>query len=341
MIVLGHSETNETVEMYSNDNPLNNYLLRNADYDYTMITTNTEYPFEPTSTWNYDTLLLAEFKNNCNASNVDFSVENTSELLIKRRKKNSMKWYVVHVQPISSPNDFNFIVYDRFASANTLYEYAIVPIINYAQGEQMTQEVFSDFYGVRILDKTIGYKNIVEDEFSYSRYNSTSTVNTMMSKYPYVVSNSENNYDHGSYSSVFLQIRCDKQQEDYMEDFEYRKNLVDYLTNHKAKVLKRFTGEIFTIKVDGDVSMNDGEHYMLPKTSFNWIEIGDTESNKDMYELGLSDVLPEWGDLVNSTNDTDYSNLLPSNNIDTSVLRWQLIGSTNIQNNNSLTWNLL
>lgn len=341
MIELGYSTAGETVEMYSNNNSLYNYLLRNADYDYTMITTNIEYPFEPTSTWTYDTLLLAEFQNNCNASNVDFSVENTSELLVKRRKKNSMKWYVVHVQAISSSKDFNFITYDRFAAANTLYEYAIVPIINYAQGEQMVQEVFSDFCGDRILDKTIGYKNIVEDTFDYSRYNSTSTVNTMMGKYPYVVSNSENNYDHGSYSSIFLQIRCDKEQEEYMEDFEYRKNLVDYLTNHKAKVLKRFTGEIFAIKVDGDVSMNNGDHYMLPKTSFNWIEIGNTESNKDMYELGLSDVIPEWANLVNSTDNTDYSNLLPSNDIDASVLRWQLIGTTNIPNNNSLTWNLL
>ena len=341
MIVLGYSATSETIEMDSNDYTLTNLLLRNAEYDYCMITKDTTYPVEPTSEWTLDTLLLAEFKNNCNASNVDFSVENTSELLIKRRKKNSMKLYVVHVQPISSSKDFNFIVYDRFAAANTLYEYSIAPIINYAQGEQITQEVFSDFCGERILDKTIGYKNIVDDTLSYSRYNSTSTVNTMMGKYPYVVNNSENNYSHGSYSTIFLQIECDKRQEDFMEDFEYRRKLVDYLTNHKAKVLKKFTGEIFVIKVDGDVSMSNGKHYMLPETSFNWIEIGDSESNKDMYELGLSDVPSEWEDLVNSTNNTNYSNLLPSNEYDTSVLRWQLINGTNVPNNNSLTWNLL
>lgn len=328
--------------MYSNDYTLTNLLMRNAEYDYCMITKDTTYPVMPTSQWTYDTLLLAEFKNNCNASNVDFSVENTSELLIKRRKKNSIDpWYIVHVQSIESSDDFSFITYDRFAAANTLYEYAIVPIINGAQGETMTQEVFSDFCGVIILDKTIGYKNIVKDTLNYSRYNSTSTVNTMMGKHPYVVSNSENNYNYGSLSTTFLQIRCNKRQEEYMDDFEYRRKLVDYLTNHKPKVLKKFTGELFVIKVDGDISMNAGDFYLLPETSFNWIEIGDTESNKDMYELGLSDVPPEWSDLVNSTSDTNYSNLIPSNNIDTSVLRWQLINGTNIPNNNSLTWNLL
>lgn len=341
MIELGYSATGETIEMYSNDNTLYNYLLANADYDYSMITKNTEYPFEPTSEWTLDTLLLAEFKNNCNASNVDFSVENTSELLIKRRKKDSLRWYVVYVQSISSSKDFNFIAYDKFASANTLYEYAITPIINGAQGETITQELFSDFCGDRILDADICYKNIVKDNLSYSRYNGTSVVNTMMGKYPYVINNSENNYNHGSYSTTFLRVECDREQADYMKDFQYRSELVDFLTNHKAKVLKKFTGEIFVISVDGDVSMSAGDFYMLPETSFNWVEIGDSESNKDMYELGLNNVVPEWYDLVNSINGVNYSNLLPANDVDTSVLRWQLINGANVPNNNSLTWNLL
>lgn len=342
LITLGYSATNETIEMYSNNFTLTNLLLRNAEYDYCMITQDTIYPVMPTSQWTYDTLLLAEFQNNCNASNVDFSVENTSELLMKRRKKDSTDpWYIVHVQSIQSSDDFNFITYDRFAAANTFYEYAIVPIINGAQGEIITQEVFSDFYGIRLLDKNICYKNIVEDTLSYKRFNSTGVVNTMAGKYPYVINNSENNYNYGSLSTIFLQIKCNKEQEEYMEDFEYRRKLIDFLTNHKAKVLKKFTGEIFLIKVDGDVSMDDGDSYMMPTTSFEWLEIGDTESNADMYSLGLSDVLPDWYNLVNSTADVGYNNLMPSIDIDTSILRWKLVGSTNIPNNNNLTWNLL
>lgn len=341
MIILGYSEVNESSEMYSNDYTITDLLLSNTEYDYCMITKDTTYPIEPVHEWDYNTLLLAEFQNNCNASNVDFSIENTSHILVKRRKKDTMKWYVVHVQSITNAKDFNFTIYDRFASANTLYEYAITPVINGVQGETMTQEVFSDFCGIKILDKNICYKNIVKDTLDYNRYNSTSTVNTMIGKYPYVINNSENNYSHGSLTTTFLRIECNKSQEDYMSDFQYRSELVDYLTNHKAKVLKRFTGEIFVISVDGDVSMNSNDSYLLPETSFNWIEIGDSESNKDMYELGLSDVEPEWYDLVNSTTSINYSSLLPSTDVDTSVLRWQLINGTNIPNNNSLTWNLL
>ena len=342
MIVLNYSATNETIEMTSNDYTLTNLLLRSAEYDYCIITKDITYPVMPASQWTYDTLLLAEFKNNCNAGNVDFSVENTSELLIKRRKKDSTDpWYIVYVQSIESSDDFNFITYDRFAAANTLYEYAIVPIINGAQSETMTQEVFSDFYGIKLLDKNICYKNVVEDTLSYKRFHETGIVNTMVGKYPYVINNSENNYNYGSLSTTFLQIECGKNQDEYMADFEYRNRFVSYLTNHRAKVLKKFTGEILLIKVNGDVSMNDEGFYLLPNTSFDWIEIGDTESNSDMYNLGLNDVLPDWYNLVNSTTGINYGNLFPSSDIDTSVLRWKLAGSTNIPNNNSLTWNLL
>lgn len=341
MIEIGYSTTGETVEMYSNDNVLYDYLLRNADYDYTMITANTEYPFDPTSVWDNDTLLLAEFKNNCNASNVNFSVVNTSELLVKRKKKSVIEpWTIVYVQTVNKPDDFKFVIYDRYAAAHTTYEYAITPLINGIQGETTIVEVYSDFDGDRLVDANVCYKNLTEVDFSHSRYNATETVNTITGKYPYLVNNSENNYEYGSYSSIFLDIECGKT--DYDDDFEYRKKMVDWLTNHRAKILKRFTGENFLIKVNGDVSTDNGEHYLLPKTKFDWVEIGNWQDNNDLYMCGLSDVSPNWYTLVNSTVDTDYNNLFPENNIDTSVLRWKLLGSDgNIPSDNSLEWGLL
>ena len=62
--------------------------------------------------------------------------------------------------------------------------------------------------------------------------------------------------------------------------------------NKKAKILKLDNGTTKLIRVVGQPTIGDGGHPELKTISFDFVEVGDTESEKDLYTTALSDVEP-------------------------------------------------
>ena len=61
-----------------------------------------------------------------------------------------------------------------------------------------------------------------------------------------------------------------------------------------AKILKLNDGRIYLIKITGKPTDISEGHEDLRRISFEWVEIGDVNSEKDLYLNNLSDVSAEW-----------------------------------------------
>jgi hypothetical protein len=179
-------------------------------------------PDKDTKDWDYDTRFYAKFQNNLYAGNVDYSASNVSMMRIKRRKNNEHEWIRIHEIPITNNDDFDFEFYDKYAQACQDYSYALIPMIGSVEGNMSSSKIFSEFDAYFITDKTISYPVMFNTSLSLEIQRQTSIINTLGNKYPYVISNANNNYKKGSIQfSLIPVIDCQLSPE---EAYDYRQN---------------------------------------------------------------------------------------------------------------------
>ena len=244
-------------------------------------------PDKNTKDWDYDTRFYARFQNNLFAGNVDYSANNVSLMRIKRRKNNEHEWIKIHEIPISNNDDFDFEHFDRFAQASQDYYYALIPVINSVEGNMSKSQIFSEFNSYFITDKTISYPIIFNTSISLEIQRQTSTVNTVGSKYPYVISNTTNQYKKGSLQFSLIPI------EDCLPttngSYAYRQNFEEWITNGEPKILKDWTGQIFMIQVIDAIPI-DCSFWQLPSYTLNFVEIGNPLNENDLYYNNFIDI---------------------------------------------------
>ena len=122
-----------------------------------------------------------------------------------------------------------------------------------------------------------------------------SIVETLGNKYPYLYFGNEANYYTGDFSGVGIEWNKEDDSFDVDGGNDYRKALSDWLTNGEAKVLKMSDGREWLIGVNGNVKITCSDHIDKGTLEFSFVEIGDIESEEDMYNNGLSEYLPVGG----------------------------------------------
>ena len=175
----------------------------------------------------------------------------------------------------------------------TDYEYAVAPVANGIELGYAKASVVSDFDGAVITDGNKSYHIFLEPKVdSVEKVRSATVVETMGSKYPYLFAGSEANYYSGHFSGVGIRF------DNTMKDFDinggnaFRDELSEWLTNGSAKLLKMFDGRRWLMGVNGNVSISCSDHYDKGVLEFDFVELGDAESESDMYDNGLSDYQP-------------------------------------------------
>lgn len=245
--------------------------------------------------WDYDTKMNANFDKDLTAGNSGFSVKTTDEVIIRRREIGTTKWTVIYIKPISETSDFDIHFVDKYTRAGVEYEYCVSSFINGIENSYVIQNVYSDFQGYYITDKDCLYGTIYDvDGCDTSRNITSQTLELLNSKYMTVVSKSELNCDSGSISGTFLKINCDNNMIDEKGGLQYRNDVKNRLANHKPLILKVFDGRIWMINVTGNISDSQNGHYDLRKISFDWVEIGDVNDMKTLYNYGFSDIDSRW-----------------------------------------------
>ena len=277
----------------SNVNNITSTTLSNAIFDHFNITRNTSIDYStviPTE-WDYDTILDAKFNGNLNGGNSDLLAGQISAIKIKRRIKGTFEWLTLKTIPIDTFEDLTFSFIDRLNAYGVEYEYAFVPVIGGTEGNYILNTILSNFKGVFIGDAESSYKFLYGLSYgSNARNQQVGTFQPLGRKYPVIVANGLLSYESGSVTATILDDDYDKTGVFNRTAITQKKNILkDYLTNHKAKILKDWNGAIWLVIITGDVQVNyrEGSGMGIPQVTFNWTQIGDANNQNDLYTNGV------------------------------------------------------
>lgn len=243
---------------------------------------------EDSKKWDFDTRFYAKFQDSLVAGNVDYAASMVSSIRIKRRKNNEHKWFTVWDIPIETNDDFEFELIDRYAQGSQDYYYAMIPVINYIEGNINKNEIRSEFNHYFILDKDISYPIIFNTSLNLELNKNIGVVNTLGRKYPFVISNGQSKYRTGTLDfSLAPIINCEVNTDDI---YNYRTQFEEWLSNGKPKILKDWTGQIYMMDITSSIPI-DLSYYQLPSYQIQFTEIGDPLSEEDMYNNNMIDVI--------------------------------------------------
>lgn len=269
--------------------------LTNAIFDHFNVTKDVTITFttDKPEEWNYDTIMDADFDGDINAGNVDFLIAQVSAIKIKRRIKGTFDWITLETVPISKVEDLEFTFVDRLNAYGVEYEYAFVPILNDIEGNYIINSVYSEFNGVYIGDFNNIYRLFFEVNYSNEMRNQQiGTLQPLGRKYPVIVANGNLSYDSGIVAAMILNDDYTETRTiDKIDIVERKETLKDYLTDKKVKILKDWNGNIKLIMVSTSptVAYKENSGMSVPQITFGWTEIGDANSQSDLYNNGVID----------------------------------------------------
>jgi len=230
----------------------------------------------------------------------EFNSSNVKSVLVKR-KINGIPggWMTIFTKSIAIDADLVFTAKDTYARSGETYLYEMEyydadnNLINTVSN---TVESISDC--IVICDSEDYYftplnigsidTNRIKPYAMNAPYNATK---------PSYYCNSTINYEEGSCIGIFLDIEGTDYDFDFVtkNNYKYRNDFKNWLTNGKAKFLKNVYGEVWIIAVKTDSisdkgMMSNSQAEGARTISFDWFETGEADSEKDMYDLGLSNI---------------------------------------------------
>lgn len=218
--------------------------LQNGIFDHWNVTRDVQSPYtsEISEKWTPMTVMDANFNGDLIAGNLDYALSQINGFKVKRRKTTDFNWITLAYIPIDISQD-QITYQDNLATSGVEYEYALVPIVGGVEGNYITDTIGAEFDGVFICDAETVYKFYAGVEYGAGeRVQKVGVFEPFGRRYPVVVSNALTNYEKGSFSGTVLPVG-------YLHDanlnrfamVQERKELLDFLTNKRAKILKDLT----------------------------------------------------------------------------------------------------
>lgn len=280
-----------------------NYVeLGNGIYDDLYITKATDFELSPDyqMRWDFDTVLWAKFNNTTNAGNVDWNLETTSHIILKSRTDGHFEWKTIAVKEVHSVEDFVINYPDYFVASGQPVEYAIVPVLNGCEGVYSSTKITSRFQKMFLIEGGIVWGTEITDGFCDTTRNIPSSIIELLhSKYPIFVRNTIANYDTGSCKGSFVPLDEDScefaydSERDY-ERIKYQRDFMDYICDSIPKILKLPDGRLWLTQTTPNPTDTANQTYNDREITWSWVEVGDVNSEEDLYYLGFSNVEPEW-----------------------------------------------
>ena len=271
--------------------------VTNAIFDQFSATKNVTEPFEVSlpTVWDYDTIMDATFDGNIEAGNVEFALNQITEVKIKRRVRGTFDWLTLKSIPIHSVSDLSFAFEDRTNTHGVEYEYAFVPVLNNAEGDYIINSILSDLEGVFIGDADTCYRFLYDVQYgTNARKVNVGTFQPLGRKYPIVISNGLLSYDTGSISGIVLDDDFENTGViNSAKTNEKKRKLKDFLADKKPKILRDWTGAKWLVAITDDIQISYAESSGLrvPSMTITWTEIGNADNQNDLYYNGIVDAL--------------------------------------------------
>lgn len=229
--------------------------------------------------------------------------EDVTRILIKRRMVGGTKYQSVFTQEVSSLEDLN-VTFNDFGCRNN-YEYFYV--VQYF--DEYDQALYSQTYTVKSYFDCMVLAD--GDKVYYTPMNFAAINPTRIKPYvmntplystkPSYYCNTMTNYEEATCQGTFLKATGDENhiQFDTTHNWEYRKEIKDWLTIGNAKLLKNVTGEMWIIAIKTD-SISDTSLFSQAEVEgarlleFGWFEVGEADSESDLYDNNLINVPSEY-----------------------------------------------
>ena len=280
-----------------------NYVeIKNGIYDDLYITKAAAFELSGgcPKEWDFDTVLWAKFNNTTNAGNVDWNLETTSHIVLKSRTDGRFEWKTIAVKEIHAIEDFAINYPDYFVASGQSVEYAVVPVLYGSEGLYSSTAAVSRFDKMFLIEGgTVWGTEITDGCCDTTRNIPSSTVELLNSRYPVFVRNTIANYDTGNCKGSFVPL--DESSCEYAYDSEqdykrikYQKEFMDFLCDSVPKILKLPDGRLWLVQVTPNPADTANQEYNDREISWSWVEVGDVNSEEDLYYLGFSNIEPEW-----------------------------------------------
>ena len=285
-----------SLDPYANNvSNITSTTLTNGIYDHINISKNVTSTYSSIiPTWDFNTILDCDFNYNINGGNVDLLLDQIDAIRIKKRKKGAFTWIALKDVPITTLDDLSFIKTDTFLPTGEDFEYALVPMLNGVEGNYIISEITTEFNGIFISDVNSIFKLFYG--VSYGGTTSIQSVGELQplgSRYPITISNSAVNYKRGSISGTLLNDDYDTTRILDRKAMVEKSELFDaFIKNGKPKIIKDWNGNIWLVKIVGDISTSYNNNYGMGvmDTSFSWVEQGQYDNQEDLYRNGLTTI---------------------------------------------------
>ena len=275
---------------YNSVGTIKKIIMKNGIYDEFIINKEVDLYNKNKENWSVPTIIFAKFQNNTESGNINFNGETVSKLRIKRRETTDFsEWKLMKEYDYTEESQ---VIYEYLNQANQEYEYALVAVMsNGTEGNYNTEKITSEFDGAFVLDSEQSFRLIYDLSYGATTRNTASqTYQPKGSKYPIIIKNGNMNYDSGSVNATILTSQTELNGDiNAYDEVKNRKELMNFLTNGKAKVLKDSNGNLWLISIEDKPSMDyfNELNQSIAKCSFEWVEIGDSTDENDLINLGL------------------------------------------------------
>ena len=284
---------------------INSITVGQAYIDDLFITLDTGYALSPviSNNWDANTQFHAKYDSTLSAGNVDFDLNKLigSNVLIRRRIKDTFNWITLEAYKISTPQDISNLSFtDYTAAPGTEYEYAMVPIINESEWSYYTESITPKTEKLVIVDCDALWSTIITDGFANSQRNTApGVVEPINSKYPVIVHNGMANYDTVSITAGWFPSEEDDCTLQIGPEYDhwvskYAKRFMDFLTNKQIKMLKNVDGRMWLCYVTALPSNSARNVYWDREITFGVTEIADVEDERVLYDAGLINAPERW-----------------------------------------------
>lgn len=281
-----------------------NYVeLKNGTYDDLYVTRATDFTLGNTcpEDWDFDTVLCAKLDGSTSAGNIDWNLETVSHVILKRRTEGEFQWRTLAVREVRTVDDFAINHPDYLVASGQTVEYAVVNVLQGSEGNYSTSKITPTFDKMFLIEDNVVWGTELTDGFCDTTRNVPSAnVELLNQKYPTFVRNGRANYDTGSCRASMVPFAegegCELAHDpkyDYQRT-KYQKDFMDFLCDGVPKILKLPDGRMWIVQVTPGPADTANQSYNNRETSWSWVEIGDINSEADLYHLGLSKVSPEW-----------------------------------------------
>ena len=271
--------------------------IRGVEADILVVTKDVD--FEPTKDvnekWDVKTVLIATYDYDTLAGNVEWTLDTVSHVAVKRRVVGEYKWITIAYHAVGDLKDFNVSGTD-ITTEGLKYEYAIVPILNGAEGQYSSVIADVTNTDLVIIDKTGVYHTpITEGYCDTTDVHPNSVIEPLRQKYPSVVRNTIANYETIQVEGNFVPLNEEgcadaNSLDDDRTRVLYQRAVKDFLTNGRTKILKNVDGQAWLVYVTTPPTDSADGTYNVRKLSFGCTETGSLRSESDLFYAGLLDV---------------------------------------------------